>query len=179
MPQGCSWLFGRGASIASGLPWVVPDEWKRDLIDGRVTREAHIGMIVDSIRGEIGNLSVGCNPYRRLLNIMAERTVEEGHHRLLTTNWDHLLQREVDAWIDANPPRRAPRFLSTHSVVYHLNGSAEPGDSQNRSPFMLETDDATTRHKTHEANLVASGHLRSRFPVRLVCWMICRDGFPD
>ena len=152
MPQDCSWLFGCGASIANGLPWVVPDEWKRDLIEGRVSREAHIGMIVDAIRSEMSKPSVHCDPYRRLLNILAERTVDQGHHRLMTTNWDYLLQRELTAWIEANCSGVAPHFLSTHGTVYHFNGSAEPGEFQNRSPFMLETDSASRRHRTYEAN---------------------------
>ncbi len=152
MPQDCTWLFGRGASIANGFSWVVPDEWKRDLIEGRIDREAHTEMIIDAIRTEIDAPSVNCDPYRRLINIMAERTVDQGYHRLMTTNWDYLLQQEVSAWIEANQPGLAPRFLSTHGMVYHFNGSAEPGEFQNRSPFMLETDSATIRHSTYEAN---------------------------
>ena len=49
MSPHCSWLFGRGASIANALSWVVPDEWNRD----RVTREVQIDMITDAIRKEI------------------------------------------------------------------------------------------------------------------------------
>lgn len=152
MPQGCSWIFGRGASMANGLPWIVPDEWKRDLEEGRLTREAHIDLIVDAIRSEMDSASIHCCPYRRLLRFMAERTVDKDHHRLMTTNWDYLLQREVNAWMEANQPGYAPRFLSTQSMVYHLNGSAEPGEFQNRSPFMLETDSASIRRSTYEAN---------------------------
>ncbi len=109
-------------------------------------------MIVDAIRREINSPSVNCDPYRRLINTMAERTVDKGHQRLMTINWDYLLQREVSAWIEANQPDLAPRFLSAHSMVYHFNVSAEPGECQNRSPFMLETDSATTQHSTYEAN---------------------------
>ncbi len=152
MHQDCSWLFGRGASIANGLPWIVPNEWKCALIKGKVSREAHICMIVDALRSEMGKPSVRCDPYRRLLKIMAESTVDEGHHRLMTTNWDYLLQRELNSWIDANQPGYAPRFLSTHGTVYHFNGSVEPGEFQNRSPFTLETDNASSRRATYEAN---------------------------
>lgn len=90
--------------------------------------------------------------YRHLLNVIATRTMESRHHRLMTTNWDYLLQREVDAWVERNQPGLAPRFLSTNSMVYHFNGSVEPGDFQNRSPFLLETDCAEFRTGTHEAN---------------------------
>ena len=48
-----------------------------------------INGLIDAIRCEIGNPSVRCDPYRRFLIVMAERTVEEGHHRLVTTNWDY------------------------------------------------------------------------------------------
>ena len=73
---------------------------------------------------------------------MASRPVNQGHHRLLTTDWDYLLQRDVLSWINANRPGYAPRFLRTGGMVYHLNGSAEPGKFQNRSPFMLKTGSA-------------------------------------
>lgn len=152
MPQDCTWVFGRGASIANGLTWVVPQAWKDDLIAGRVTRNEHVQMIKETIREEMTCDEKGGTPYRQLLDIMASRTVAEGHHRLLTTNWDYLLQREVHDWIAENSPGYAPRFLSTHGMVYHLNGSAEPGEFQNRSPFMLETDAANIRKSTFEAN---------------------------
>lgn len=152
MPQDCTWLFGRGASIANGLSWVVPQAWKDDLLAERVNRDAHVSMITDALREEMARVPQGSTPYRRLLDIMARKTIAEGHHKLLTTNWDYLLQRDVLDWIDVNMPGHAPRFLSTHGMVYHLNGSVEPGKFQNRSPFMLETDSASTRKATYEAN---------------------------
>ena len=151
-PQNCTWLFGRGASVASGLSWVVPQDWKDDLVAERVTREAHVSLITETLREEMTRVPQDSPPYRRLLDIMASRTVDQGHHRLLTTNWDYLLQRDIHNWINANRPGYAPRFLSTHGMVYHLNGSIEPGEFQNRSPFMLETDSAIARKATYEAN---------------------------
>ena len=152
MSQGCTWLFGRGASIANGLSWVVPQGWKEDLLAERVTREAHVGMITEALRHEMARVPENSTPYRRLLDIMASNTIDQGHHLLLTTNWDYLLQRDVKGWINANRPGYAPRFLSTHGMVYHFNGSVEPGDFQNRSPFMLETDSPSVRNATYEAN---------------------------
>lgn len=152
MPQSCTWLFGRGASIANGLSWVVPQDWKDDLFAERVTRETHVGMIIAALRHEMTQVPDVSTPYRRLLDIMASRTVDQGHHQLLTTNWDYFLQRDVSGWINASSQGCAPRFLSTHGMVYHLNGSAEPGDFQNRSPFMLETDSQSVRNATYEAN---------------------------
>ena len=150
--QGCTWLFGRGASIANGLPWVVPSAWKDDLTSGRVARDAHVQMIIDAIRDEMHKLPAEGTPYCRLLDMMATRTVDQGHHRLMTTNWDSLLQRDLNNWVEANRPGWAPRFRSTHGSVYHFNGSAEPGEFKNRSPFMLETDSASVRKATYEAN---------------------------
>src|SRR3954463_13454154 len=98
MPQDCTWVFGRGASTANGLPWVVRHAWKDDLSAGRVTRDDHVRMITDTLREEMVRVPQGATPYRRLLNIMATRTVAGGHHRLLTTNWDYLLQRDVLDW---------------------------------------------------------------------------------
>jgi hypothetical protein len=37
-------------------------------------------------------------------------------------------------------------------MVYHFNGTAEPGEFENRSPFMLETDAADLRKAAYEAN---------------------------
>lgn len=138
--------------MANGLTWIVPHEWKEDLAAGRVSRDTHVEMIASTLRKEMNRPSVHSEPYRRLLDIMAARTVDVGHHRLMTTNWDYLLQRQVDAWIEKNPPGLAPDFLGKNSMVYHLNGSVEPGDFQNRSPFLLETDSAAVRKQTHEAN---------------------------
>lgn len=42
MAQDCTWLFGRGASIANGFPWTVPATWSADHANGKVTREEHI-----------------------------------------------------------------------------------------------------------------------------------------
>lgn len=150
--QHCTWLFGRGASIANGLPWEVPSAWKDDLASGRVAREAHVQMIIDAIRDKISKLPTEGTPYRRLLDVMATRTVDQGRHGLMTTNWDYLLQRDLTNWVEANRSGLTPRFLSTHGSVYHFNGSAEPGDFNNRSPFMLESDDAGLRRATYEAN---------------------------
>lgn len=96
-------------------------------------------------------------PYRRLLDMMARDTLADGYHRLLTTNWDHLLQRELLAWMKENNGGYPPKSLATHGTAYHLNGSVEPGDGQNRSPFMLETDDAGMRVRAHEAKKVSTG----------------------
>jgi hypothetical protein len=122
-------------------------------------------MITAELRKEMNGFSVRMHPYSRLLEAMATKTVRQGHHRLLTTNWDYLLQRELITYIEACHGGVAPRFLSTHGTVYRLNGSIEPGDWKNRSPFLLETDDANVRVRTFEANTAFSHLLWSTLVV--------------
>lgn len=53
-------------------------------------------------RDEVSRTGVDATPYRRLLDVMATKIVDQGHHRLMTTNWDYLLQRDLNNWIQAN-----------------------------------------------------------------------------
>jgi hypothetical protein len=122
-------------------------------------------MITKALRHEMTRSSRLAIPYRRLLDIMASSTVDQGQHRLITTNWDYLLQRELNDWINKNGQGYAPRFLSTHGMVYHLNGSAEPGDFQSRSPFLLETDSPSARNATYESNQALTDLLWSSLVV--------------
>lgn len=131
---------------------MVQEDWKKDLASGKIERETHVRMIIDKLRQVINELPMRNTLYCRLLDFMATRSINGTHHRLMTTNWDYLLQRDLDNWIQANYAGLAPRFLSTHGTVYHFNGSAEPGEFQNRSPFILETDSASVRKATYEAN---------------------------
>jgi len=91
---------------------------------------------------------VNASPYRRLLDVLDGRTATGWRHRFVTTNWDHLLQREVDrAW----PTDRPPWLESTH--VFHLNGSVEDlPDNSRRSCFLLESDPIGTRVAKLESN---------------------------
>ena len=108
-------------------------------------------MIVDAINDQIEKLPQRDTPYRRLLDIMEERTVDSGNHIFITTNWDYLLERDVDAWVEAHHPGRAPRFLRNSQVVYHFNGTTER-ELKHGSSFLLETDIAGTRKATFEAS---------------------------
>ncbi len=154
-----------GASISNGLSWVVPKQWKEDLVAENISREVHVEMIVTTLRKEMDMPSVHASSYRRLLDIMATQTVGQGYHRLITTNWDYLLQREVDDWIGANQPGYVPEFLKPEGMVIHLNGSIEPGNFQNRSPFLLETDSSEFRKAAVEANKAFSKILWSNLIV--------------
>ncbi|UCD80691.1 MAG: hypothetical protein JSW26_04460 [Desulfobacterales bacterium] len=118
-----------------------------------------------TLRKKMEMPSVHANSYRRFLDIMATQTVSQGYHRLITTNWDYLLQREVDTWIGANQPGYVPGFLKPDGMVSHLNGSIEPGNFQNRSSFLLETDSAEFRKAAVESNKAFNKLLWSNFIV--------------
>jgi len=135
-----NWLFGRGASVASGLNWTVPREWEaldRIEVVSKIRREL-------SLKMDEATTSV----YRRLLSILAKNTQTGWRHRFITTNWDCLLQKAIDE----QPFLELPRWLAD-GWVYHLNGTIEnlPDNSQ-RSPFLLESDPSSQRVVSFEAN---------------------------
>jgi hypothetical protein len=139
------WLLGRGASISCNLTWTVPEEW---LTEDRAILESKIKM---ALLTEIASPSINARPYRRLLGELARRSSPGWQHRFLTTNWDTLLQREIEAL----GLTRAPEWMpETH--VFHLNGAVEDlpkSDSiRRRSPFLLETDTMTGRTPSLEFN---------------------------
>jgi hypothetical protein len=141
------WLFGRGASASCGLNWTVPEQWHS------IDRDMQAKMIKETIRNEMNAPHVDTMPYRSLLAHLKNST-KEWHHRFVTTNWDFLLEREIKEmgfWV-------TPHWLPD-TTVYHLNGTVEDyEDSNYRSDFLLETDSASMRKQTVEAN-VAFNHL--------------------
>lgn len=138
----CAWLFGRGCSVACNLRWAVRDDLKA------LPREAQITRITEILRTKMESVEVSGEPYRTLLAKLASDTLDGWHHFFLTTNWDYLLQREIQKLGLTVAPRWLPE---TH--VYHLNGSVEPLDSPNRSSFLLETDPEGQRVTRIEANV--------------------------
>jgi hypothetical protein len=142
------WIFGRGASAACGLTWTVPEGWSE------LERDTQVMRITEAIKREMDSEYIDTSPYRNLLDALARRTKDDWHNRFVTTNWDYLLQREVE-WLGLEV---VPQWLSeTH--VYHLNGTVEElEDNSNRSPFLLEADAASDREQSIEAN-VAFNHL--------------------
>ena len=137
------WLFGRGGSIACGLPWTVPAAWA-----GR-PRDERIAAICDALRAEMNAPTVDTTPYSGLLTVLALGTSPGWRHRFMTTNWDCLLQREVDKAY----PAGCPEWLeSTH--VFHLNGTVDDRpDKSRRSCFLLESDPIGARVAKLESNL--------------------------
>jgi hypothetical protein len=132
------WLLGRGASIACGLGWTEPEAWRT--LD-RVTRQIRIR---EALLAEMSQPGVDTRPYKQLLAELAHRTVPGWEHLFLTTNWDRLLQREIDA---LGLTRAPPWMPETH--VFHLNGAVEnlpeSDGIRRRVPILLETDTAADR----------------------------------
>lgn len=137
------WIFGRGASIACNLSWVVPAEW---ISEGR---RLQVEKIKAALQKEMDQPTVSTEPYKLLLSELSRRTAPGWLHRFVTTNWDYLLQREISkqSW------QVLPTWLED-SHVYHLNGTVESSPGSNtpnlRSPFLLETDRAHERTPSRE-----------------------------
>jgi hypothetical protein len=93
--------------------------------------------------------AVDTTPYSRLLTALAHRTAGDWRHRFLTTNWDSLLQRELNK---THPTVCPPWLESSH--VFHLNGTVEDlPDGPRRSCFLLESDPIGARVAKLESNL--------------------------
>lgn len=142
MTKCITWFLGRGASVASGLSWAVPNEWKKK------ERNIQISLIKKDLKREMDKIKTAI-PYHNLLSSLSGRTKENFCHQFITTNWDYLLEKEI---FNLNF-KALPKWLCS-SFVYHLNGTIEElPDNSNRSPFLLETDKHSERKKTVEANI--------------------------
>ena len=144
------WLFGRGLSMECGLKWTEPEEWKAEL-----QRLERIERIKQALRAEMHEADSA--PIREFLVFLDQCTSPEWQHLFVTTNWDHLLQRELSSVVHGS---RTPFWLhrGAGSHVHHLNGTVEQG-TQHRSCFMLQDDTGAERTATTEANY-AFGYLQ-------------------
>lgn len=143
MDKSITWIFGRGASVACNLRWVVPEAWKT------LDREKQISLIKEQLKIEMASEQISTLPYKSLLSILSNKTKENWCHLFITTNWDYLLQREINNL----KLQVLPKWLC-NSFVFHLNGTIEElVDNSNRSPFLLETDRVSDRKHTVEANI--------------------------
>jgi len=141
--SGCvNWFFGRGLSMACNLSWSVPTEWQN------LPREEKIDRIKTELREKMDRPSVDSTVIQQLLDTLGKHTAHNWRHRFITTNWDYLLQREIQLLgLGALPD------WMVNSHVYHLNGTVEElEDNSNRSPFLLEEDPAAKRCFTPEAD---------------------------
>lgn len=141
-PRVATWIFGRGCSVASGLSWSEPSWWRF------VPRSIRISWIRRSILKGMDQVPRRVGPYRNLLMLLSARTHSDWQHQFNTTNWDYLLQREIN---DLSLSTKPEWMLNSH--VSHLNGSFESwGDPDKRSEILLETDHADYRSWSLEAN---------------------------
>ena len=147
-----NWLFGRGLSIACNLSWTVPREWQK------LPRAKKIKRIQSKLHEEMDSPSVDSTIIRRFLCLLSKHTAPKWRNRFITTNWDYLLQREIQALnLDIQPVWMA----TTH--VFHLNGTVEKFVNNSfRSPFLFEEDSVDQRCFTPEANDVYNKMLWDR-----------------
>ena len=82
-----------------------------------------------------------------LLSAIAQRTRQGWKHLFVTTNWDTLLEQEIERLC----PNECPSWLES-TFVYHYNGSIESPSNEFRTPFLLETDPPSERQPTVEGN---------------------------
>jgi hypothetical protein len=136
------WLFGRGASIGCNLTWVVPSRLMH------LAREQKIAEIKKELIEASDHTSVDTTVYRKLLNNLSSRTATGWRHRFGTTNWDCLLQKEINLL----KLEVLPSWLADDHV-FHINGTIEEwGKKELRSQFLLEDDSYKQRIPTMEAD---------------------------
>jgi len=139
------WLFGRGASIECDLAWREP-EYALGL-----PREERVRLVETELQHEMSMPHVNTAIYKNLIQKLHDKTPTDSKHLFITTNWDYLLQNEIDAYIkQTRPGHNPPWLLSSH--VYHINGSVEPGNKANRTPMYFETDSYDVREQSQETN---------------------------
>jgi hypothetical protein len=139
-----NWIFGRGLSIGCNLTWQVPSLWNE------MARERKIEEIKKSIINEVQSEKIDTSSIQIFLKNLAEMTSNECCHQLITTNWDCLIEREIEAL----NLEVLPKWL-TNSDVYHLNGTVEVHENLNfGSPFLLEEDSYNQRTLSVEANRI-------------------------
>jgi hypothetical protein len=84
------WLFGRGLSLGCGLDW-------DDLLHcPQLPRDEKIQCIREKLTAAMNARGVNREPIRDFLQFLSARTLGRWRHRFMTTNWDFLLQQEID-----------------------------------------------------------------------------------
>lgn len=134
--------------MACNLNWTVPAEWQS------LERNEKISKIKQAIINEMDKPTIDTGVYKQLLGRLANDTNQGWCHRFITTNWDYLLQREINSL----ELKLLPRWLDS-SHVFHMNGTVEGHRNESYvSPFLLEDDTSEQRYLTPEAN-IAFNHM--------------------
>jgi hypothetical protein len=116
----------------------------------------------------MGAPGVDSEPIRHFLQFLSDRTRDLWRHRFLTTNWDFLLQHEIDNFVPDVPDWLFP---TTH--VFHLNGTIEVrADNSRRSAIVLRDDKKRT--PSQELNEALSQILWGRILVVVGMSFECR-----
>lgn len=111
-------------------------------------REEKVQKIKEDLRNAARDPSIDTSSYRKLLHNLKSRTAPDWRHRFGTTNWDCLLEKEIEGL----NLKILPSWLA-ESHVYHINGTIEKwGDKKLRSPFLLEDDSYKQRTPPMEAD---------------------------
>ncbi len=130
--------------MGCNLTWTVPELWNA------LPREEKIDRIKKSIIKEMGSNKIDTSLYNKFLNHLRKRTKENWCHRFVTTNWDCLLESEINKL----NLKVSPKWMASNHV-YHINGTVENYPNQAfGSPFLLEEDLYTERMPTPEANII-------------------------
>lgn len=121
----------------------------------RLDRQERIAAIKNALAHEMSSKNVDTTSIRVFLKTLGERTADGVSHRLVTTNWDDLLQREINGL----ELEYLPHWL-VDSHVYHINGTVETYlNLEFGSPFLLEEDSYKQRVRSVEADRVFSSML--------------------
>lgn len=152
MAQCVNWIFGRGVSIGCNLTWQVPRVWNS------MPREEKIEEIKKAVINEMYSEKIDTSSIKIFLKNLSEMTSNNYCHQFITTNWDCLIEREVEALnLDV-----LPKWL-INSYVHHLNGTVEVhGTLDFGSPFLLEEDSYNQRTLSVEANRIFNSMLWGR-----------------
>jgi len=140
----CIWFFGSGASIENGFEYKEPEERKKK---DRNERVMLIHKDVSAKMQKVSNVPI----YKELLLNLASYTSKNWQHLFCTTNWDYLLQREIDRLF----PEKKPPWLNDN-LVFHLNGTVEPHSEDSvftRQSILLPDDPLDYRKRTIETNI--------------------------
>jgi hypothetical protein len=147
------WPFQLNASIGSSAAvfrWIANYRGLSPLNGEPLAREEQIARIKATLRDEMDEASVDCCVIRNLLGLLERHTAPGWRHLFIRTNWDYLLQREIQALCPTDTVQPL-WFANTH--VFHLNGTVEDlTNNAHRSPFLLEQDPAAERCAKVEAN---------------------------